>query len=56
MARTTINNGHSHTFIIGDSRTSKDRGLSGKLHSHTLPILSNETSRNDGHSHLVGDF
>ncbi len=56
MPRTTIDNGHSHSFLVGDARTSRDRGLSGNLHSHTLPVLENETSFNDGHSHFIGDF
>ena len=56
MPKTTIDNGHSHTFIIGGTRTSRNKGSFGKLHSHKLPILGNETSFNDGHSHLIGDF
>ncbi len=56
MPRTTVNNGHSHTFLVGDMRTSRNRGLSGKNHSHTLSVLGNETSFNDGHSHFIGDF
>ena len=56
MPRTTINNGHSHTFLVGDMRTSKNKGFSGKIHSHRLSVLGNETSFDDGHSHFIGDF